>query len=393
MLKKLVIILLVLVFIIAAIFVCKEVFLKNDTKISNIDNNINNDNSENNNEDENLKVFEDYYSKAEEMMKDMTIEEKVGQMFLARCPSDSSAVNQISSLKPGGYVLFGRDFNNKTKEQIITTINSYQKASKIPMLIAVDEEGGSVVRVSSNRNLSSYTFKSSQELYNEGGYEAIKSDTKEKAKLLLSLGINLNLAPVADVSVNKNDYIYSRSFGKGANETAEYVKDVVEAYNSLNLGSTLKHFPGYGSNVDTHTGISIDKKTKEQFEAVDLIPFKQGIKSGVPSILVSHNIVECYDNKLPSSLSKEVHKLLRDELEFSGIIITDDLIMKGITNYTDGKNAAILAVNAGNDMLISSDFENDKNAVLGAIKDGTISEETINLAVRRILSWKYSMGL
>ena len=103
--------------------------------------------------------------------------------------------------------------------------------------------------------------------------------------------------------------------------------------------------------------------------------------------------MECYDNKLPSSLSKEVHKLLRDELEFSGIIITDDLIMKGITNYTDGKNAAILAVNAGNDMLISSDFENDKNAVLGAIKDGTISEETINLAVRRILSWKYSMGL
>ena len=193
MLKKLVIILLVLLFIIAAIFVCKEVFFKNDTKNSNIDNNINNDNSENNNEDENLKVdeennkkelFEDYYSKAEEMMKNMTIEEKVGQMFLARCPSDSSAVNQISSLKPGGYVLFGRDFNNKTKDQIISTINSYQKASKIPMLIAVDEEGGSVVRVSSNRNLSNYTFKSSQELYNEGGYEAIKSDTKEKAKLL-----------------------------------------------------------------------------------------------------------------------------------------------------------------------------------------------------------------
>lgn len=338
-------------------------------------------------------LFENFYTKAEEKMRNMSIEEKIGQMFLARCPSDETAISEISSLKPGGYVLFGRDFTNKTKTQVINTITSYQNASKIPMLIAVDEEGGKVVRVSSNRNLSPYTFKSSQDLYSEGGYDAIKLDAEEKAKVLLGLGINLNLAPVADVSTNPDDYIYARSFGKNANDTAEYAKYVVEVCNNLNLGTTLKHFPGYGSNTDTHADISIDKKTKSQFENSDLIPFRQGIESGVPSILVSHNIVECYDKDLPSSLSKPVHDLLRNDLGFTGVIITDDLSMKAITNYTDGKNAAVLAVNAGNDMLISSELESDRNAILEAVKNGSIEEETINKAVKRILSWKYYMGL
>lgn len=338
-------------------------------------------------------LFEDYYKNAEETMSNMSLEEKVGQMFLARCPSDETAITEISTLSPGGYVLFSRDFKDKTKEQVMSTLTSYQKASKIPMLLAVDEEGGKVIRVSNNKNLSSSAFKSSQDLYKIGGYEAIKLDTQEKAKLLLSLGINLNLASVADVSTNENDYIYDRSFGKDTNATAEYVKNVVEVSNSLNIGSTLKHFPGYGSNTDTHADISIDKKSKAEFETIDLIPFKQGIDSGVPSILVSHNIVECFDPNTPSSLSKAVHDLLRNELNFTGVIITDDLIMKGITNYTNGKNAAVLAVNAGNDLLISSDFENDKNAILEALKNGDISENTINIAVKRILSWKYSLRI
>lgn len=394
MLKKSLIILFSILLVILTIFFIIKLNLfeiNKEEKTNTIDENSN-ENIENK-EEISKDLFGEYYNKAEEKMKIMSIEEKVGQMILARCPSDDTAISQISKLNLGGYVLFARDFNNKTKAQVKETIASYQKASKIPMLIAVDEEGGKVVRVSSNRNLSPYTFKSPQELYNEGGYELIKSDAKTKAELLLDLGINLNLAPVADVSVNPNDYMYKRSLGKDASTTAKYVKDVVEVCNSLNLGTSLKHFPGYGSNTDTHSDISIDKKTKEQFESVDLIPFKEGISSKVPSILVSHNIVECYDKDFPSSLSKPVHDLLRNELGFTGVIITDDLIMKGITNYTNGKNAAILAVNAGNDLLISSDPENDKNAILEAIKNNTISEDSINMAVKRILSWKYSLGL
>lgn len=344
-------------------------------------------------EEKSKELFQKYYSNAEEKMQNMSIEKKVGQMFLARCPSDDSAIDQIRNYNPGGYVLFERDFENKKKNEVVNTIKSYQEASDIPMLMAVDEEGGTVVRVSNNRNLYSYTFESPQQVYKNGGYDAIKSDANKKAKLLLSLGINVNLAPVSDVSTSEKDYMYNRSFGKDANSTAEFVKDIVEISNNNKLGTTLKHFPGYGSNSDTHTGISIDKKTKEQYENVDLVPFKEAIKVGAPSILVSHNIVECYDSKYPSSLSKPVHELLRDELGFTGIIMTDDLSMKGITNYTDGANAAVLAVNAGNDILISSDLEKDKDAVIEAIKSGTIKEETINNAVKRIIAWKYTLGL
>lgn len=392
--KIFIIILIVLVVVGLTVFLYKRgLFETNENGSLNVmDDKMQNAKS-NEEEETSSDLFGKYYKKSEEKLKTMSIEEKVGQMFLARCPSDETATNQIATLNPGGYVMFGRDFNEKTKSQVVETIKSYQKSSKIPMLIAVDEEGGTVVRVSSNRNLSSYTFKSPQEVYKDGGYQAIKADAKAKAKLLLNLGINLNLAPVSDVSTNANDYMYYRSFGKDANSTAEFVKDVVEVSNSYKLGSTLKHFPGYGSNTDTHTDISIDKKTKQQYENVDLVPFKQGIASGVPSILVSHNIVECYDAKLPSSLSKPVHDLLRNDLGFTGIIITDDLGMKGITNYTAGTNAAILAVNAGNDMLISSELEIDRNAVLEAVKNGTIKEETINLAVKRIVAWKYNMGI
>lgn len=392
--KFLIIIFFVIVIVILlTLFVFKLNLFENNKDDATYDGD--NSSNENTEKKENISndLFGMYYNKAEEKMKDMSIEEKVGQMILARCPSDDTAISEILTLNPGGYVLFSRDFKDKTKSEVKDTIASYQGASKIPMIIAVDEEGGMVVRVSSNRNLSSYTFKSPQDLYNEGGYELIKADSKNKARLLLELGINLNLAPVADVSTNPSDYMFTRSFGKDANKTAKYVKDVVEVCNSLNLGTTLKHFPGYGSNSDTHTDISIDKKTKEQFDTVDLIPFKEGIKSGAPSIMVSHNIVECYDKDKPSSLSKPVHDLLRNDLGFTGVIITDDLIMKGITNYTDGKNAAVLAVSVGNDMLISSDFRNDKNAILEAVKNGTISENAINTSVKRILSWKCSLGL
>ncbi len=392
------VLLIILVILVMIFFVSVFLYKKGIFKITNNDhlNEIDDKKEEikSKEQDKTVKdLFGEFYSKAEEKLNEMSIEDKVGQMFLSRCPSDGTEITEITNLNPGGYVLFGRDFKDKTKLEVINKIKSYQNASKIPMLIAVDEEGDSVVRVSSNRNLSSYTFKSPQEVYKSGGYEAIRKDATEKCDLLLSLGINLNLAPVCDVSTNPNDYMYYRSFGSDANKTAEFVKNVIEVCNSKGMGSTLKHFPGYGSNTDTHSDISIDKKTKEQYENVDLIPFKEGIKNGAQSILVSHNIVQCYDNTLPSSLSKPVHELLRNTLGFTGIIITDDLSMKGITNYTDGKNAAILAVNAGNDILISSDLKNDKDAVINAVKNGDILEDTINLAVRRILAWKYSLNI
>ena len=287
-------------------------------------------------------------------------------------------------------MILTKDFKNKSKEEIRSEIDKYQSMSKIPMLFTVDEEGGSVVRISSNPKLRSEPFKSPQDIYNEEGMEGIISDTKEKSELLKSLGINVNLAPIADVSTNTSDFIYDRSFGKDASETGKYVEAVVKAYNESGLGSCLKHFPGYGNNVDTHTGVAVDNRDYSVFEESDFLPFKAGIKAGVPSILVSHNIVSSMDS-VPSSLSVKVHNILRDELGFTGVIITDDLEMDAISKYVD--NANVEAVKAGNNLLITTDYETSFNDIKEAYNNNEIDDIIINKAVFKVLAWKYSLGV
>ena len=329
---------------------------------------------------------------AELYVNNLSLEAQVAQMFFARCP-DVDAAALAEQYDIGGYILFGRDFEGQTRESISQTIQSYQDAAATPMLIGVDEEGGTVVRVSSNPAFRAAKFRSPQALYNEGGFDLITSDTREKDALLASIGVNVNFAPVCDVSTDPNDFINARAFGQDAAQTSEYVRTVVEQMFEDGMGMVLKHFPGYGNNVDTHTGIAMDNRPIEQFRASDFVPFEAGIDAGAQSVLVSHNIIACMDAALPASLSPAVHDILRDELGFEGVIMTDDLIMEAITDYTGGENAAVLAVQAGNDMLVSSDFVTQYNAVLAAVQDGTISQERIRESAVRVILWKMELGL
>lgn len=333
-------------------------------------------------------LFYEFEEEAVMLLNNMTIEEKIGQLLLARCPEDEN-IDLYMDMKPGGFIMFGKDFKGKTKEEIINNIKYYQKETNIPMIIGVDEEGGTVVRVSSNPNLAKESFKSPQELFNLGGYEEIRKDVKEKSILLKSLGINLNLSPVADVSVNEEDFIYSRAFGKSAEETAEYVKISVETAKENKISSTLKHFPGYGNNKDTHYGSVLDKRTYGEFLSVDFIPFKAGIDAGVESILISHNIVSSIDD-VPASLSKKVLDILRNDMNFTGIIMTDDLSMGALSEIPFPE---IMAIKAGNDMLIVSDLVSSHKAILSAVLNDDISENRINESVTKIIMWKLYMGL
>lgn len=330
--------------------------------------------------------------RAQAVLDGMSIEEKVGQLFIARCP-EYDAAEKVSQYHLGGYILFGRDFDGKTREEIVSNIASYQAAANVPMLIGVDEEGGTVTRVSDNPNLRAVPFWSPQDLYAEGGFDLIESDTKEKCELLSSLGINLNFAPVCDITQNPDDFMYDRSFGKSAEETSEFVSRVVSVMKAEGMGSVLKHFPGYGSNVDTHTGSAYDTRSYESFESCDFLPFEAGINAGADVVLVSHNIVECMDSAAPASLSPSVHEVLRNELGFEGVIVTDDLIMDGVMNYAGASEVAITAVLAGNDLLCCSDFETQVPAVLSAVQNGEISEERINESVLRVLKLKIALGL
>ena len=329
--------------------------------------------------------------RAVEILAGMTLEEKVGQIFFARCPVEN-AVTDAKNFALGGYILFGRDFENKTPEDVKNNIESYQSSSKIPMLIGIDEEGGKVVRASKYSAFRSTPFSSPQQLYAQGGLDAVRADTSQKADFLKALGINVNLAPVCDVSQNPKDYIYPRTLGEDAKTTALYTAVVTKQMEDSKIGSVLKHFPGYGNNADTHTDVAYDERDMETFETEDFLPFIAAINVGADSVLVSHNVVTCMDHQRPASLSPAVHEILRTELNFNGVIMTDDTAMEGIKAFSE-LDTAVQAVLAGNDMIITSDHQTQYNAVMEAIKTGEISSERIDEAVARILVWKMELEL
>ena len=340
---------------------------------------------------EEYSIFKDYYDKSYEQLKKMSIDEKIGQLLFA-ATSDIKQISDLKEYKFGGYLLFKRDFKDKTKKEVIDMIKSYQDNSNIPLLIGVDEEGGIVSRISSNKNLVKEPFKSSRELYIEGGLDKIKEDTINKNKILEELGININLAPVVDVSTNESDYMYKRSLGQSSEITSEFAKLVIETSKSSKVSYTLKHFPGYGNNKDTHVGLSVDTRELEDIKKIDLPPFKAGIDAKAECVLVSHNIVSNIDKDNPSSISKEVHNLLRKDLNFTGIVITDDLSMDAIDKYYK-EGAVINAINSGNDLLIVSDYKNSFKEIKEGLKNNLISENIINKRVLRILAFKYYKGL
>ena len=322
----------------------------------------------------------------------LTVEQKVGQLFLARCPAEN-ALEDIRAYCLSGFILYGQDFEGRTPDSLRETIEGYRAASGIPMLIAVDEEGGTVCRVSSRVAFRSARFPAPRSLYDSGGMEAVIAAEKEKAAFLADLYINVNMAPVCDIALDPAAFMYNRSLGQSPEITAEFVRGAVEAMKESRVGSVLKHFPGYGENADTHTGLARDTRSLEELEQWDLIPFQAGIEAGCGAILVEHTIVDAFDSELPASLSPEVHRYLREELGFRGVIVTDDLQMQAITDAYGPEEAAVLAVLAGNDLLCSTDYRAQYGAVLEAVQSGRIPMETLDAAALRVLTWKQNLGL
>lgn len=341
----------------------------------------------------------------EALLTSMTLEEKVGQLFFVRCPAENT-VEDIAAYHLGGYILFSRDFKDAsdnwlTKEQVAENLASYQDAALndtgIPLLIGSDEEGGTVTRASRNPNLFDSKFKSPQALlknaHDHGNVFA--EDAWEKSNALLALGINVNLTPVCDVSTDPDDFIYDRTLGQDASATSDYVATVVDTMREAGIGSVLKHFPGYGNNVDTHTGIAVDQRPYETFVQSDFLPFEAGISAGgaATSVLVSHNIVTCMDPDLPASLSPEVHRILREELGFDGVVMTDDLAMEAVAAYSEDGAVAVMSLQAGNDIVLTTDYRTQIPKVLEAVDNGTLEEELIDTACRRVLHWKQALGI
>jgi len=325
------------------------------------------------------------------MIDGLSLEQRVGQLFLARCNKDT-VLSDLAQYHLGGLVLFGEDFENQTPETMTALLTSYQAAAEYPLLLAVDEEGGDVTRISRNSAFRDKRFSSLRARWNRGGLEAVLSEEEEKCQLLANLGINVNLGPVCDIATDSSAFLYNRSLGQDAETTSQVVSQIVSLMNREHIGSVLKHFPGYGNNADTHTGIARDSRALAELEGNDLLPFAAGIRAGCGAVMVSHVIIEALDGELPASLSPAVHRYLRETMCFTGIIMTDDLVMQAITDQYGSGEAAVMAVLAGNDLLCSTEYTVQYPAVLQAVLDGRITIDTLNAAVRHVLEWKQQVA-
>ncbi len=321
--------------------------------------------------------------KAGKILSKMSIEEKIGQVILCRYYDNADQLEKTYHF--GGFTLYAKDFENETESSLKEKLAEISRNTSVPPFIAADEEGGYVVRISKYPQFSSSPLPALMD-----GAKDIDSFGNKMAQVLKKAGVNLNLAPVADVAQSQNDYIYGRTCGLDYKQTGQVISKLVKILNDNNIMCCLKHFPGYGSNVDTHTGIAVDNRSKSDFEAKDFLPFKSGIQAGAPMVMVNHNIVTAYNKNVPASLAPEIHSALRN-LGFEGIIVTDDLGMGAITQYSsDPYTDAFLA---GNDLLCATDGAACCNSLYKAAKSGKITESRLDESVYRIITAKIRYGI
>lgn len=332
--------------------------------------------------------------KADYLISKMSLEEKLGQCLLIHYPGDGSgtvtqAKSVIDTYHPGGLIVFADMFTNSNPSSVRSKIATTQSYSDIPLIMSVDEEGGRVCRISNLPAFRSEAYKNPATLRSEGGIDLVKSDTVDKVAFLKDLGLNVNHAPVADIA--STGYISDRTWGGDALGVSEYTKAVSESMLDSGVGGTLKHFPGYGnSSANTHNGFAANTLTKNDFMAEELLPFYTGMYANpYIGVMVTHNTIMAYDENNPASLSPAIYSLLRDEIGFNGLAVTDDLGMNAITNFVGGKGKECLAaLKAGADMCITSNPSGNWPVMLNAVRSGELSESDINTKAKRVLVYK-----
>ena len=344
---------------------------------------------------ENLILKSNKITWVQEQMDEMTIEEKIGQMLIISDTTtvlDEDLLNNLNTVKPGGFILFSDNF--KCYEQAKKLIQDINSTSDIPMFISTDQEGGRVVRI---KKLSDAKVTNIPSMYRLG----LTKDTKlsyEVGKVvgeeLRVFGVNMNFAPVLDIYSNKeNTVIGDRSFGNTSDLVSKMALSFAEGQETTGIISVYKHFPGHGNtSEDSHYTLPVITKTKEELMNLELKPFIEAIKSGADVIMIGHLAVPSITkDDTPASLSKEIiTDLLKTELGYDGLVITDALNMDALTNEYTEEEIYINAINAGVDILLMPDFDNETIEIItNAIANGTIAIEEIDNSVEKILELKY----
>lgn len=340
-------------------------------------------------------------SKAQSLLNAMTTEEKVYQLFMV-FPSQVTGVSPVTAAGettrkglakyPVGGFIYNKS-NMVSREQVTKMLTTVQTLSKIPLLLTCDEEGGRVNRLMSTVGT---TYIDNMMSYRDQGTEKAAENAGIIAGDMAACGFNMDFAPVADVWSNpQNTVIGDRAYSDDFGQAAELVASAVEGFHGGGIACTLKHFPGHGDTAaDSHTGAAYVTKTLDELRGEELLPFQSGIDAGADAVMIGHLTVTDIED-IPALFSyRIVTRLLREEMGFEGVIITDSLQMKAVTDYYDSGQAAVLAVKAGVDMLLCpADLEEAAKALLDAVEAGEISEERLDESVLRILKLKEKYGI
>jgi len=339
---------------------------------------------------------------AEEILAEMTLEEKVYQMFIVtpEALTGYDVVNASTQITKGwlekypvgGLIYFADNIMtpDQTKDMLKNTMKSAMELQEMPMFLCVDEEGGSVVRVAANSKMGVTNVGPMGEIKDEDGAKAAGATI---GTYLKELGFTVDMAPVADVLTNdKNTVIGDRSFGSDASIVDQYADAYSDGLHSKGILSTYKHFPGHGATEgDTHEGYAYTNKTYEELKEAELVPFASAKRNKIDMVMVAHIAVpNVTGDNTPSTLSyKMVTEILRNDLNYNGLIITDAMNMKAITDNYSSKEATVKAIQAGVDIvLMPQDFKASVEGVLEAVEKGEITEERINESVLRIIEKK-----
>ena len=360
-------------------------------KDNEINNSITNDEKENiNGTDE---IMREEKEPIDDKINSMTLDEKIGQMIITGF--NGSEYNDdmdrlINEYKVGGVILFARNIED-SNQMIDLTRALQENNNNLPLFISIDEEGGRVSRLPDDveKFPSAFTIgliNDQQTAYENG---------KEIGYTLKRLGINLDYAPVLDIYSNENNTVIGdRAFSKEESIVSTMGIATMEGIEDADIIPVVKHFPGHGdTEVDSHYGLPIVYKTLEELRNFEFIPFVKAIESGCDVIMVSHIILNEVDSSNPASLSKIViSDLLRKDLEFDKVVITDDMSMGAITSIMSIEEACIKSIEAGCDILLLGNAYEEIEQVINSIKlklyNGEISEEQINKSVKRNLELK-----
>lgn len=334
-------------------------------------------------------------------MEGMSIEDKAAQLFFIT-PEALTGVGtvtqggdktkeQLAKYPVGGIIYFSK--NIKSAEQFNEMTAFLKSESKRVPFLGVDEEGGSVARIADSPIKVDKT-PTAAEIGAGGDAQAAYTAGNTIGSYLISNGINFDFAPVADVLTDpENKILKDRSFGSDSALVGEMAAQMAQGLQDAGVSACLKHFPGLGGvDTDTHEKKAVSDRTLEQLQAEEFVAFQAGIAAGADSIMVSHlSVPAVVGDETPSSLSKVmITDLLRGELEYDGIVITDALNMKAVTEHYTSGEAAVLAIEAGADMLLMPEnFEEAYQAVVAAVGEGRISEERLDESVKRIFRVKY----